>query len=91
MDQNTLLMVLAIYATTNAIVFIVYGYDKRCAQNNVWRIPKSTLLVISFLGPFGAFGAMRLFRHKTQKILFYLVPLFVILHLILIVWLIVTL
>jgi len=32
---------------------------------------------------FGAFAAMRLFRHKTQKAKFRLVPLFLCLHLVL--------
>jgi len=42
--------------------------------------------VLALMGPFGAFGAMRLFRHKTQKKKFYLVPIFACLHAVLIIW-----
>ena len=44
------------------------------------------LLSLSFLGPFGAFAAMRLFRHKTRKRKFLMVPAFLVLHLIIIVY-----
>lgn len=52
------------------------------AKKNTWRTSENTLLVLAFLGPFGAFVAMRLVRHKTQKIKFRLVPIFLLIHLV---------
>ncbi|MGA2698163.1 MAG: DUF1294 domain-containing protein [Methanoregula sp.] len=74
------LLLIALYALANIAVFCLYGYDKHMARTGGWRIPERVLLVAALIGPFGAYGAMRLFRHKTQKIKFYLVPFFLILH-----------
>lgn len=71
---------LGIYAVLNLIAFVVYGLDKRKAQRSSWRIPERVLLVLALCGPFGAYGAMRKFRHKTQKTLFLLVPAFLVMH-----------
>jgi uncharacterized membrane protein YsdA (DUF1294 family) len=71
-----------VYALVNGGVFCLYGYDKYAARTGRWRIPESTLLGFALIGPFGAFGAMLLFRHKTRKLKFYLVPLFLVLHVI---------
>jgi len=67
--------------------FVTYAYDKHKAQHNVWRTPENTLLVVAFLGPFGAYAAMKLLRHKIHKIKFYLVPVFLILQIAIIIWL----
>jgi uncharacterized membrane protein YsdA (DUF1294 family) len=72
---------LAIYALVNAVSFIAYYRDKTFAKKNARRTPEKTLLVIALFGPFGAFGGMRAFRHKTQKTAFKLVPVFLCLHL----------
>jgi len=77
-------LILALYVLVNVIAFFVYAYDKRKARNNTWRTSENTLLFIAFFGPFGAYGAMRMFRHKTQKIKFYLVPFFLIIHIVVI-------
>jgi uncharacterized membrane protein YsdA (DUF1294 family) len=82
MDSSILFPAIEVYLVVNSIAFLTFAYDKHRARNNGWRIPEGTLLVLAFLGPFGAFGAMRMFRHKTQKIKFYLVPLFLILHIV---------
>jgi len=74
------LAVITLYVLANVAVFFLYAYDKRTARSNGWRIPERILLVTALFGPFGAFGAMRMLRHKTQKIKFWLVPLFLILH-----------
>jgi uncharacterized membrane protein YsdA (DUF1294 family) len=74
------LFVIAVYALANIAVFCMYSYDKHLARTGGWRIPERVLLVTALIGPFGAYGAMRLFRHKTQKIKFYLVPFFLVLH-----------
>lgn len=83
MDTGILYFFLALYVMINIIAFFLYAYDKRLARSKGWRIPESTLLVVALPGPFGAYGAMRFFRHKTRKFIFYLVPVFLILHLIL--------
>lgn len=75
------LAVIAAYLLANAASFLAYYRDKRSAKHSAWRTPEKTLLVLALLGPFGAVAAMRAFRHKTQKPLFRLVPLFLCLHL----------
>ena len=55
----------------NLVTFILFAWDKFVSGRKGWRVPESTLLLLSFLlGAFGAFGAMYLFRHKTQKLKF---------------------
>jgi uncharacterized membrane protein YsdA (DUF1294 family) len=68
------------YLILNFIAFIVFFLDKRSAQRHGERTSERRLLLLSLLGPFGAFAAMRLFRHKTRKRKFLLVPVFLILH-----------
>ncbi|MFA5237006.1 MAG: DUF1294 domain-containing protein [Methanoregula sp.] len=74
------LVVIALYVLANIIVFCLYAYDKHVARTGGWRIPERILLVAALVGPFGAYGAMRMFRHKTKKVKFYLVPVFVVIH-----------
>jgi len=77
-----------IYAALNAASFALYGLDKYKARKEMWRIPEKTLLTISLFGPIGAWLGMMQFRHKTQKPMFrYLVPAFVGVHLMLVLWL----
>lgn len=48
--------------------FGVYGYDKLQAQQGGPRVPEVVLLLLGLLGGTpGAFVAMRLFHHKTNK------------------------
>ena len=74
----------------NIVAFAAYVINKRKAQKGRWRIPESMLLLLAFFG--GAIGAlmgMRVFHHKTKHWKFkILVPLFLVLQLALIVWLI---
>jgi uncharacterized membrane protein YsdA (DUF1294 family) len=79
-------VILVTVTSLNACVFILYAYDKSAARKNVKRISERTLIFLALIGPFGAYGAMKVFRHKTQKIKFYLVPLFALLHMILLTW-----
>ncbi|EHQ34486.1 DUF1294 domain-containing protein [Methanoplanus limicola] len=72
---------LLIYIIINIISFFLFAYDKRRAKKEAWRIKESTLLASAFFGPFGAYSAMKIFRHKTQKKKFYLVPTFLLIHL----------
>lgn len=75
----------AAYAAVNAIVFLMYGVDKLRSQRRRMRTRERTLLTAAAVGPFGALAAMRLFRHKTRKTKFLAVPLFVALHIVIIV------
>lgn len=66
----------------NGAAFVLCGIDKRRAVKHKWRISEATLLTVSAAG--GAVGmlvAMKLFRHKTKHKKFTItVPLFIILH-----------
>jgi len=77
---SDLILFLAILSVLNVFVFIVFAADKDAARKNSWRISERTLILLGMFGPFGAFGAMKIFRHKTQKIKFYLIPLFAVLQ-----------
>jgi uncharacterized membrane protein YsdA (DUF1294 family) len=77
-DYWLLLMIFAILLM-NVSAFFLYRHDKRAAQKNEWRISENALLVAALLGPFGAFAAMRRYRHKTKHMKFLLVPIFMIL------------
>ena len=81
-------MFFVVYAILNGVVFCVYAYDKRKAQKNIWRTSENQLLFLALTGPFGAYGAMNIFRHKTLKTKFLLVPAFLVLHLAVIYWVI---
>lgn len=52
----------------NFIAFCLYGYDKRKAKRNAWRIPEKTLIGIAVIGgSVGALLGMKVFHHKTKK------------------------
>ncbi|MBE6783899.1 MAG: DUF1294 domain-containing protein [Ruminococcaceae bacterium] len=70
----------------NIITFIVFGADKLKAVKNKWRVPESVLLGLSLAGgSVGGIFGMYIFRHKTRKIAFkLLIPLFCIVHIILV-------
>ncbi len=68
----------------NAIAITVFGIDKLKSKKSGWRIPESRLLFIAFFGPFGAYVGMLLFRHKTRKIKFLIVPIFLLIQVFLI-------
>ena len=60
---------LAIYLLAiNAAAFGAFGWDKFCAERQMYRLPERTLLTLAAIG--GAFGAIfgqQTFRHKTRK------------------------
>ncbi len=68
----------AILATVNLFSLAAFGVDKMKSMRGGWRIAESRLLLAAFLGPFGALTGMFLFRHKTRKAKFTLVPAFAI-------------
>lgn len=51
----------------SVVAFCAMGVDKRRAQQNAWRIPERTLLLMAtLLGAPGAYAGMMVFRHKTM-------------------------
>ena len=68
----------------NIIALIFFGVDKFKSVRGGWRIPELRLLLVALLGPFGAYAGMLLFRHKTRKVKFLLVPIFLFIQLCLI-------
>lgn len=79
MDQVLLITLTLV----NFVSLIFFGLDKFWAMRGGRRIPDSKLLLLAFFGPFGAYLGMLLFRHKTRKSLFLLVPLFLLFHIVL--------
>ena len=70
---------------TGAVGFAAMGLDKARATRHKWRIPESTLILISIVGgSLGVAVGSAVFHHKTSKIgfLFLFLP-------VLIVWLVV--
>lgn len=75
---------LLIYTGINVVVLVLYGIDKYRAVLQEWRVSERILLIAAFLGPIGAYLAMRIFRHKIRNPRFsILVPLFILLHVVL--------
>jgi uncharacterized membrane protein YsdA (DUF1294 family) len=72
-----------VYGVLNIVVFCIYAHDKIKAKRNAWRTSEGVLLALALVGPFGAFAAMIIFHHKTRKVRFFLVPVFLCIHLIL--------
>jgi uncharacterized membrane protein YsdA (DUF1294 family) len=79
----TLLVFLVI---VNIISLMFFGVDKLKSKRGGWRIPELRLLLVAFFGPFGAYAGMLLFNHKTRRVKFLLVPVFLFIHLCLIVY-----
>jgi uncharacterized membrane protein YsdA (DUF1294 family) len=62
---------LLIYLSMSGMTFIFFAIDKMNAWNDVRRIPENVLMALSFFfGWPGGLLAMRIMRHKTQKISF---------------------
>ena len=79
---------MAVYVILNIIAVLSYVWDKHKAKNDQWRTRESTLIILAFFGPFGATAGMLAVRHKTQKLKFKLVYIFLILHIIAIAYLV---
>lgn len=78
---------LTVFILVNGLVFYSFADDKRKAGDKQWRTPENTLLMWAFFGPFGAYAAMKIFHHKTRKTKFFLVPVFLALQLVVIIFL----
>jgi uncharacterized membrane protein YsdA (DUF1294 family) len=68
----------------NLISLTIFGVDKLKSISGGWRIPEQQLLLAALFGPFGAYAGMIIFRHKTRKTKFFLVPIFLFIQLALI-------
>jgi len=87
MAESVYLLFPIIYAVFNAASFALYGMDKFKAKREDWRVSEQNLLIVSLFGPIGAWLGMQYFRHKTRKPMFkYLVPAFVGVHVLLVLW-----
>ncbi len=64
---------IAWFGFTNAMAFLLYGYDKLRASSAGERVPERHLLAVAAMGGWpGALLGMMLFRHKTAKLSFQL-------------------
>ena len=79
-------LVLIFLSIANGISLLFFGVDKFKSKKGGYRIAESKLLLSAFVGPFGAYAGMLLFRHKTRKIKFLVVPLFLLIQVILILY-----
>ena len=67
--------------------FLLFGIDKRKALKHRWRIPESTLLLVSFPGGIGGLSGMFFFHHKTRKWKFrIMIPLFAFIDIVILVF-----
>lgn len=89
--MRLLYIVLILLGLMSIITFFFYLADKQKAKKGAWRVRESTLLLLSFLGgSIGAMLGMFLLRHKTQHAKFLiLVPLSLLLHVALVVFMLV--
>ena len=78
---QSILQVLII--TANVVNLVAFGVDKFNSKKRGYRIPESRLLLLALFAPFGALFGMILFRHKTRKVKFLLVPIFAVMQVIL--------
>lgn len=79
------------YFTLNVVTFASYALDKYLARRAKRRIPETTLLSMALIGgALGAWIAMYTFRHKTRHLRFVLlVPVFFLMHIALVYWVLV--
>lgn len=61
----------------NVVVFGVYGIDKWKSIHQKWRVPETTLILMTYvMGGVGSIVGMVVFHHKISKLKFrILVPL----------------
>jgi uncharacterized membrane protein YsdA (DUF1294 family) len=57
----------------NILSFIIYGLDKYLAIKKSYRVSEYSLFILAiFGGGIGALFGMKIFHHKTRKILFWI-------------------
>ena len=74
------------FVILNIISLAIFGVDKLKSVSGGWRISEQKLLLAALFGPFGAYAAMLIFRHKTRKTKFVPVPIFLFIQLVIIVY-----
>ena len=58
----------------NILAFIIYGLDKYFAVKKVYRVSEYSLFILSiFGGGLGSLLGMKVFHHKTRKLMFWIV------------------
>lgn len=85
--MNIWLIAIVVYVVLNIIAFAMYVWDKHKAKEGEWRTKESTLLIAALFGPWGAVAGMKVARHKTRKLKFKLVYLFLVIHILIIAYL----
>ncbi len=75
--MNSFFWLTVVLIVWNMFTMLMMGIDKQKARKHKFRIPESTLFLLSFLGGgLGILVGMLLFRHKTKHLSFrILVPL----------------
>jgi uncharacterized membrane protein YsdA (DUF1294 family) len=83
MTSNVVLFIGCMYALVSVVTLAVYGWDKRQASRDKWRVKERTLHLLELLGGWpGALVARTLFHHKRRKLGFsFVTALIVLLHL----------
>lgn len=67
--------VIILYAVLSLVTLAAYGRDKFASTRGGWRTRESTLLWLAAAGGFaGAIIGMQIFKHKTRKLAFRVVP-----------------
>ena len=58
----------------NILSFLVYGLDKYLAIKKAYHVSEYSLFILSiFGGSLGSIIGMRVFHHKTRKLLFWII------------------
>jgi len=83
MDIASIQAPVLLYAGLNILAFAAFAGDKLAAKAGTVRSSEILLLFLAAPGPFGAVIAMALFRHKTRHLKFLLVPVFLLVHIVL--------
>lgn len=66
--MDVIMIIAEYFAAMNIINFLLMGIDKWKAQKGAFRIPESTLFIISLIGgSVGCVLGMYIFRHKTKQ------------------------
>ena len=88
MTTNILWIILAYLLIMNIAGLSVMGIDKAKAKHHAWRIPETTLFLVSLLGgSIGTWAGMYLFRHKTKHWYFVLgMPVILVIHIVIAVY-----
>jgi uncharacterized membrane protein YsdA (DUF1294 family) len=81
MSLEFILAALLAIIILNILAILLFRHDKKRAREGGWRVPESTLLLVALLAPFGAAYGMRRYHHKTRKLKFLLVYVFILLQL----------